>query len=50
MENEYLKEQITRLNGGQPIQPIQQMLEQQLHLQNALGAAKPTPISSAKSR
>ena len=24
MENEYLKEQVTRLNGGQPIQPISQ--------------------------
>jgi|TARA_B110000285_G_C15106441_1_gene608298 kinesin family member 12 len=34
MENEYLKEQVTRLNGGQPIQPIsQQYFEQQLHLQ-----------------
>ena len=34
MENEYLKEQVTRLNGGQPIQPIrQQYFEQQMHLQ-----------------
>jgi len=28
MENNYLKEQVTRLNGGQPIEPLNQhMLE-----------------------
>ena len=31
MENTYLKEQVTRLNGGQPLQPFPtQMMEQQM--------------------
>ena len=34
MENQYLREQITRLNGGQPIQPMpQQMIEQAMMVQ-----------------
>ena len=38
MENEYLKEQVTRLNGGQPIQNIPtQFFEQQLMQQQAQG-------------
>ncbi len=35
MENAYLKEQVTRLNGGQPIQPLpQEFVEQQMQLQS----------------
>jgi kinesin family protein 12 len=35
MENGYLKEQVTRLNGGQPIQPFpQEYIDQQMQLQS----------------
>jgi len=33
MENNYLKEQVTRLNGGQPIQAMNQALLEQMQIQ-----------------
>lgn len=50
MENAYLKEQATRLNGGQPIQLMpQHLLDQQAHLQQQQHTKLP-PINSAQSR
>jgi len=34
MENQYLREQLTRLNGGQPIQPMPSHLVDQQMMQN----------------
>ena len=50
MENNYLKEQVTRLNGGQPIQPMNQALLEQMQMQQNQQQTRLPPISSAKSR